>query len=53
MGNLIDIPIITPLLHQSEVSWQYETVSQTTSCYGLKNNVIYLYIINLQIQIHS
>lgn len=39
IGSLIDIPVITPLLHQTTLNWNYETVPQKESCFGLINNV--------------
>lgn len=36
---LFDIPVVGPLLQQSSIDWQYETVPQNDACLGLENNV--------------
>ena len=34
----MDIPILTPLFHQTIYDWQYKTVPQKHACKAMKNN---------------
>ncbi|XP_028131856.1 glucose dehydrogenase [FAD, quinone] isoform X1 [Diabrotica virgifera virgifera] len=39
-GNfLLDVPVFGLLLQQSAYDWQYQSIPQTNSCFGLQNNV--------------
>ncbi|XP_058792511.1 glucose dehydrogenase [FAD, quinone]-like isoform X2 [Phymastichus coffea] len=37
-GYLFNIPVLTPLLLNTEYDWKYKTVPQRHACKGLKNN---------------
>lgn len=37
--SLLDIPALGPLSQLSDLDWQYTTIPQKHSCFGLKNNV--------------
>lgn len=37
-SSLLDIPILTPILHKSSFDWDYLTVPQDSACHALKDN---------------
>lgn len=39
LPDILNIPVLGPLKQTSDLDWQYKTVPQEHSCYGLKNNV--------------
>ncbi|KAL0280519.1 UNVERIFIED_CONTAM: hypothetical protein PYX00_001788 [Menopon gallinae] len=36
--DILNIPVLGPLKQTSDLDWQYKTIPQEHSCYGLKNN---------------
>ncbi|XP_022906212.2 alcohol dehydrogenase [acceptor]-like [Onthophagus taurus] len=37
-SSILDIPLITPLLHKSIYDWKYRTVPQDNACWAFKDN---------------